>query len=196
MSDPNQGEATPQANPYEDVLAQITNPAGKPKYDSVEKALESIKPKDDFIDTLTVKATELEQENAVLKADLSKRETTEEMVNRVMENQNKPNAQETPGGEAPEINIAELVAAEINKINSGNAEKSNREAVANKLAETYGEKASEVLASKMTELGVTPEFFKSVIEQSPNAALKLIGEDANIKPKVGICKYNSLNFSI
>ena len=56
MSDPNQGEATPQANPYEDVLAQITNPAGKPKYDSVEKALESIKPKDDFIDTLTVKA--------------------------------------------------------------------------------------------------------------------------------------------
>ena len=36
----------------------------------------------------------------------------------------------------------------------------------------------------MTELGVTPEFFKSVIEQSPNAALKLIGEDADIKPLV------------
>jgi len=187
MPESNQDEVTPEtpaANPFEDVLATITNHSGKPKYDTVEKALESIKPKDDFIETLTVKATELEQENAALKADLLKRETTEEMVNKVMEKSNQQNVQETPDGEAPEINIGELVAAEIAKIQGQDQAENNRKAVATKLAETYGEKASEVLASKMAELGVTPEFFKGVIEQSPNAALKLIGEDADIKPLV------------
>jgi len=187
MSEPNQGEnneETPTPNPYEDVLAQITNTSGEPKYKTVEKALESIKPKDEFIETLTTKATELEQEVARLTEDLSKRQTTEELVNKVMENQNPQNTEETPSGEAPEINIGELVAAEIAKIQGQDQAKSNRETVATKLAETYGDKASEVLASKVGELGITPEFFKGVIDQSPAAALRLIGEDADIKPLV------------
>lgn len=167
---------TEQVDPYKAVLAQITNPKGDQKYADALTALESIQPKDDMIVQLQEEIAEAKLKTLEMEDELSKRDSTEELVKKVMENRNQPDTDTPTGVEAEKkIDIGELVRQEILGISAENSRVSNRERVASALAEQFGDKANEVLATKMAELQVSPEFFKGVIEQSPIAALELLG---------------------
>ena len=179
--------ATEQVDPYKTVLAQITNPKGEQKYADALTALESIQPKDDMIVKLQEELAEGKLKTLEMEDELSKRDSTEELVKKVMENRNQQST-ETPSGDEAEkkIDIGELVRQEILGISAENSRVSNRERVASALAEQYGDKANEVLTTKMEELQVSPEFFRGVIEQSPVAALELLG--LKVKPKAAPAK--------
>jgi len=186
MAESDQGKSEVDANapttteitdPYKDVLSQITNPEGSQKYKDALTALESIKPKDDMIVQLQEEIAEAQLKTLEMEDELSKRDSTQELVKKVMENRQQQQNTETPSGEDAEkkIDIGELVRKELAGIKAEDSKVANRQSVASELAEQYGDKANTILANKMAELKVSPEFFTSVIEQSPAAALELLG---------------------
>lgn len=179
----NTGTTEQPADAYKEALAQITNPEGNQKYKDVTTALESIKPKDTMILQLQEEVAEAKLKQMELEDTLSKKESAEELVRKVMENQRQQQNTDTPTGEDAEktIDIGELVRQELKGLQAEDSKKTNRTRVASVLAESYGDKANDVLASKMKELDISPEFFKGVIEQSPLAALELLGLKAKAK---------------
>lgn len=181
--DANATTTTETTDPYKDVLSQITNPEGSQKYKNALTALESIKPKDDMIVKLQEEIAEAKLKTLEMEDELSKRDSTQELVKKVMENRQQQQNTDTPSGEDAEkkIDIGELVRKEMAASRAEDSKAANRQTVASQLAETYGAKANDVLAGKMVELNVTPEFFTSVIEQSPAAALELLGMKAKAK---------------
>lgn len=180
MAELNPSEPAPEpvVDPYKDILSQITNPEGNQKYADPLTALQSIKPKDEMIVSLQAQIAAAALKSEELETELASRTSNEELVRQVMENQQAPEPQAaTPAAKeaGQEIDIGELVRREVAGLRKEDTKVANRSTVASALADKFGDKAKEVLETKMTELGISSKFFAEVSEQSSDAALALLG---------------------
>lgn len=180
-TDPVEPAQNPPQNAYEDLLTTITRDDGTQKYDSVDKALQSINPAQEHL-------SKVEQENAQLKEELAKRSNSEDILNQIV------SATKTPTKEAPPVSqgmdeeaINQIVTNALINQSKRDAEETNRTTVAKAISKEYGEKSSEVYRSKLEEIGISSDAMSDLIVKSPNAALNLLGingQSKQVTPKI------------
>jgi len=170
---------------YEDLLRNIKNESGTPKYDSVEKALAALQFSQEHI-------RRLEEENRAKESDLARlrelegtRESVEDVVDRLLKakNNQEPVTKETPSnGTVDKDSVAKLVRDTIQASKAEEMARNNIAEVQNTLAAKFGEKAKEVVALKAKELGVTPEYIGELASQNPKMVLTLFNTSPSRTP--------------
>jgi len=172
----NTNQLTPEqqdAANFANTLASIKRDDGSQKFDNVGTALESIQPKDDHIKNL-------EEQVAKLTEDANKSRSQEEILAQFLETQQKPAAaepaakQEDAGTQSKPLTLEDVMSA-MNQRDTDRVAKDNESTVAKALADTYGNKAPAVLAEKAKEMGISVDFLKTVITESPVAAFEILG---------------------
>lgn len=116
-----------------------------------------------------------ERELAELRAELDRRATVEDVVNRIQTNitppqSQRPASEESPPAAAPvftEEDLDKRVKSVIEQTNVEARKTSNIEAVANELVRVYGteEKANQAVAAKAQELGVSVQWLMDIAAQ-------------------------------
>jgi len=137
------------------------------KYSSAEEALKSVPHAQQHIQTL-------EDELAELRTELSKRKTTQELMDEI-----KSGIQKQPQTEfAPEFNqdkLREIVNNTLQQNELAKVAKTNAGQVAAKFNEVYGDKAEEVYNQLAKDSGLSISKMNDLAMSSPNAVLKLAG---------------------
>ena len=158
-----------QAKPFEiPTEAQEFVGEGK-KYKSAEDALRSVPHAQEHIQTL-------ETEMAQLKEELSKRRTTEELLDEIKSGI-QPQEATTSQGEINQDRIMDLVNATIAQREQQTKAQTNAKTVADKFTEKYGSQAESVYNSLAKEAGMTLDQLHTLSATSPNVVLKLAGFD-------------------
>jgi hypothetical protein len=144
------------------------------KYQSVEDALKSVPHAQKHIQTL-------ESELAAAREELSKRRTTEELLDEIKSGiQPKENPQ---GVEFDQDKLMQLVDQTLEVKERQKLAKSNASQVAAKFTEKFGTDAETVYKSVAKENGLSEQQLNSLAASSPNVVLKLAGlSEAKIAP--------------
>jgi len=126
---------------------------------------------------LEVHTGTIEQENAALREKTQKASTIEEILERLGQ---KPSSQEPPTHKthdsgADDIDVADLVKSEFERLTSVETAKANKGKVKQALVDAYGPRAAEQFKAMQAELGIDLE---QLAATSPQLVLKLIGQHA------------------
>lgn len=184
--DPSETKTPSVEDVFADRLASIKNPEGKPKYDSVEKALEGLANAQDYIPQLKGELSQKEEEIANLRKELERMGNIEEVVSRLTADKSKDDAPvDTPpqGVGLDDEQLEAKLAALLDKRTKASAAQANQDAVNKALNEKYGDKAAEVVKQKAAEYGFTPKQLGELAAQSPKAVLQLFGQSEGNNPK-------------
>ena len=185
--DPNQGQPAPQAqepNPSQQVdpntlfanqLAAITSDDGRQKYADVNTALSSIPHAQNHIKSL-------ENQLAQMQEELNKRQGMEQVLERIQATQSTNTDQPSVNSESAALGEDDIVRI-LTQREQAQAAQANEIDFSNALREKFGDKATEVLGAKATELGISLEFMQSLAQKSPKAALKYFDEEASAGPQ-------------
>ncbi len=166
-------------DPLADKLMKIVDANGRPKYDSVEKALEALNHSQTHIQQLEAEAqarkTELEQ----IRSRAAQADALEAVIERLQPN-TPPVKIETPTntGLSEEATIAQLEKV-LEKRELAKKAEENFKAVNNQLLAKFGNdpvKAKEAVATKAAELGITVADLAALSSKSPAAVLAYFGE--------------------
>lgn len=164
--------APQQLDIFVDKLMAITDENGRPKYDSIEKALDALSASQAHI-------KQLEAEQTQLRDEVAKAQTLEEVVKRlggkVDDNAEKPKVETPPSGGLSEEQAAELVRKILNGEKQKDSAITNLKSVNDTLVQRFGDKASEVVMQKAKELGTTAQQLKELSASNPNMVLALFG---------------------
>lgn len=165
-----------QAKPFEiPTEAQDLVGEGK-KYSSAEEALRSVPHAQEHIKTL-------EAEMAELKEELSKRKTTQELLDEIKSGV-KPVENTTQEGGLNQDNIMELVNQTLKQNEQKKTAQANASQVASKFSEKYGSNAETVYNSLAKDLNLTPQKLNELAATSPNLVLRLADLEPNVKTNV------------
>jgi hypothetical protein len=146
------------------------------KYSSVEDALKSVPHAQKHIQTL-------ESELAAAREELSKRRTTEELLDEI---KSGIQPQATPAGaEFDQDKLLQLVDQTLEFKERQKSAKNNAESVASKFTEKFGSKAEEVYNTVARESGLTVQQLNSLAASSPKIVLKLAGLEGTSAPVAG-----------
>lgn len=146
------------------------------KYSSIEDALKSVPHAQKHIQTL-------ESELAAAREELTKRKTTEELLDEI---KSGIQPQGTPAGtEFDQDKLLQLVDQTLEYKEKQKSAKTNAESVASKFTEKYGQKAEEVYNTVARESGLTVQQLNSLAASSPKIVLKLAGLEGVSAPVVG-----------
>jgi hypothetical protein len=184
---------TPQAEaPQEQIdldalaqkIAQITTEDGRQKYESVEKAVESIPHKEEFIDQLKAEVASERDKREELEKRFSEMETKVSIEDRIAEKiASQQGKEERPSGvDFDEQALSDLVAKQIANMDTQKKRQENSlkfvEAVASETKDVEG-----FIKTKADALGIGEQTFRDLIAQSPDAAMQLVGvrKDAPVK---------------
>lgn len=183
------GEAAPAANletpPQNQVdktvtlLASIKNEDGAQKYDSIEKAIEALAHSQAYIPQVKTQLSESEQEIARLKAELSQRESIDEVVKRLTAREPEVEADRPAANGMTEQTVEALVKRSLEQTLSQRDAQAVYNGNVSKVQETlirqFGspEKAQEVVAAKAAALGTTPAALAQQAGQNPALILEL-----------------------
>ena len=144
------------------------------KYQSPEDALRSVPHAQKHIETL-------ESELAEVKEELTKRQTTQELIDE-LKSGSQPIENTTQGAEINQDNVMDLVNKTLSiRENKAQAD-SNAKAVAAKFTAQYGDKAEATYNSIAKELNVTVTKLNELAATSPTLVLKAAGLTATIPP--------------
>jgi len=190
-STPAQDPQTPEATPPQidldalaNKIAQIKTEDGRQKYDSVEKAVESIPHKDEFIDTLKAEVAAERQKREDLEKRFGEMETKVSIEDRIADKIASQQGQdERPSSvDFDEQKLGEMVAASVAAMDT----QKQRQANASRFVEAVVSETKDVEAfikDKAASIGIGVETFQDLIAQSPEAALKLVGVTAQAPVK-------------
>ena len=179
ISEPSTNEAQNQVN--QQPVFQIPTEAAElvgdgKKYNSVEDALKSVPHAQKHIQTL-------ESELAAAREELTKRKTTEELLDEI-----KSGIQPqitSAGSEFDQDKLLKLVDQTLEQKERQRAAKTNAETVANKFTDKYGQKAEEVYNTIARDSGLTVQQLNSLAASSPKIVLKLAGLEGTSAPVAG-----------
>jgi|TARA_R110002074_G_scaffold7091_9_gene30907 hypothetical protein len=146
------------------------------KFNSIEDLAKGKAASDTHIDNL-------ESQLAGMKEELDKRMTSEDQITRLLSERNQER-QENPsvGGTTPTVSqeeLAELVRQTVDQSKSEDTAKGNETKANEHLHKLYGDKASEVVANKARELGLSVDFMQSVARKSPEAFYNTLGIESS-----------------
>jgi len=176
-------------------IANIQNEDGTPKYTSVDKAVESIQPKEEFIEKLKAEGVEKDAKFEALEKrfnELENKVTIEEQVAKRIADSTGQNEQPSTVNVDEQV-LGDLVATQLNKIKT----KETREANASKFLQAIAaetDNPENYIAEKAKESGLGTDFFSDLIARNPDAALKLIGSDKKIDPSSTPSNVNTAGF--
>jgi vacuolar-type H+-ATPase subunit I/STV1 len=142
------------------------------KYSSAEEALRSVPHAQQHIKTL-------EEEMAQLKEELTKRKTTQELLDEIKSGV-KPAENTTQEGKLNQDTIMELVNNTLKQNEQKKTAQTNASQVASKFTEKYGSNAEAVYTSLAKDLNLTPQKLNELAATSPNLVLRL----ADLEPSV------------
>lgn len=178
---------TPVQEPTQETVQQDTQPKafeipteaqelvgeGK-KYQSPEDALKSVPHAQKHIETL-------ESELASVREELSKRQTTQELIDELKSGVQTP-AQTVQSGELNQDNVMDLVNQTIATREANAKAESNAQSVAAKFTEQYGDKAEDTYNSIAKELNLSVKQLNELAATSPTVVLKAAGLSAAKAP--------------
>lgn len=174
----------PEPDKIQEYLQRILNDEGKPKYDSLEKALEALEHSQNYIpqlkQSLQQKETELNEAAEKLKQQTTLEETVQRLK-QMSENKEQPiiPVVTAPAGEGlDEARIAQLLEKLLEQKQTASLQQSNEAKVNTAINAKFGEKATEVVAQRAAQLGMTPQQLGQLSQVSPDAVLELF----NVKP--------------
>ncbi len=168
---------SPQENSSVDALATklfgIKNEKGEPKYDSLEKALGALEASQQYIPQLKDENERLKAEIEAARAELSKRETVEEIIARFTANRQPVEATQT--SEAPkgldEAAVQEMLQRTLTEREKQTLATQNMSSVRNALVSKFGDKAQEAVSAKAKELGMSMQQIDHLAATAPQAVL-------------------------
>ena len=165
-----------QAKPFEiPTEAQALVGEGK-KYASAEDALRSVPHAQQHIKTL-------EEEMAQLKEELSKRKTTQELLDEIKSGV-RPVENTTQEVGLNQDTIMELVNNTLKRNEQKKTAQQNASQVASKFNEKYGSNAETVYNSLAKDLNLSPQKLNELAATSPNLVLRLADLEPNVKTNV------------
>lgn len=178
---------TPVQEPTQETVQQDTQPKafeipteaqelvgeGK-KYQSPEDALKSVPHAQKHIETL-------ESELASVREELTKRQTTQELIDELKSGVQTP-AQTVQSGELNQDNVMDLVNQTIATREANAKAESNAQTVAAKFTEQYGDKAEDTYNSIAKELNLSVKQLNELAATSPTVVLKAAGLSAAKAP--------------
>ena len=165
-----------QAKPFEiPTEAQALVGEGK-KYASAEDALRSVPHAQEHIKTL-------EAEMAQMKEELSKRKTTQELLDEIKSGV-QPVENTTQEVGLNQDNIMELVNKTLQQNEQKKTAQANASQVAASFNEKYGSNAEAVYNSLAKDLNLTPQKLNELAATSPNLVLRLADLEPNVKTNV------------
>ena len=178
-ADPNKSVAPENLNAFADQLKVITDETGKPKYDSVEKALAALAHSQNHIKQLETEASTRKTELEQIRSRAAQADALEAVIERLQPNA-IPAKIETPtnAGLSEEATIKALEDV-IAKREARKIAEDNFKAVNNQLLAKFGndpEKAKAAVAAKAAELGITVPDLAALSSKSPKAVLAYFGE--------------------
>lgn len=177
MSDPTvdpQVTPEPAPDPLNELLSQIVDEEGKPKYDSVEKALQGNAHAQKHISTL-------EQENETLR---QKAQEMEEVLKQ-LRGDGDPQPDPAPAEPVPQAPAADQ-SVDVDSLfeqfqerltakqKAEQAEQNKRTALETAL-KAYGEKTADVIKERASEAGMDYQDLLNLASRSPKAFNKIIG---------------------
>ncbi len=161
----NEGTVTPSpvtpTNDFSDLLGVVVNDKGEPKYGSVPEAIKGLAHSQAHI-------SNLEQELATAREELTKRTSVDEAIQKLTQEQAPV---DTPSQAFSQEDIAGLVEQQLRQREQATQVKTNTQTVVNTIQQKFGDKAEEAFYGKAKELGMTNEQFNNLAAQSPNAVL-------------------------
>lgn len=179
----NDGSGTPSNVPNDsglaNLLAEIKNERGEPKYKNVQDALVALKHSQTYIPQLTTEVRERDAELANARARLAEIDELKRTVQALTQRQTDPAPQ---GPQLDEGKIADLVSSAITQREAQTRAQQNAAQVANALRSKYGAEAEVKYNEKAAELGIDVAELNALASKSPAAALRLLGE-VDIKPQ-------------
>lgn len=165
-----------QAKPFE-IPTEAQDLVGKgKKYSSAEEALRSVPHAQEHIKTL-------EEEMAQLKEELSKRKTTQELLDEIKSGV-QPVENTTQEVGLNQDNIMELVNQTLKQNEQKKTAQANASQVASKFSEKYGSNAETVYNSLAKDLNLSPQKLNELAATSPNLVLRLADLEPNVKTNV------------
>ncbi|WBF78164.1 scaffold protein [Methylophilales phage MEP402] len=178
---------TPVQEPTQETVQQDTQPKafeipteaqelvgeGK-KYQSPEDALKSVPHAQKHIETL-------ESELASVREELTKRQTTQELIDELKSGV-QPTATTVPVGELNQDNVMDLVNQTIATREANAKAESNAKSVAEKFTAQYGDKAEDTYNSIAKELNLSVKQLNELAATSPTVVLKAAGLSAAKAP--------------
>ena len=144
------------------------------KYKSAEDALKSVPHAQEHIKTL-------EEEMALLKEELTRRKTAEELLDE-MKSGIQPTEVTPQGVEIDQDRLMQLVTQTIEQKEQQSKAKQNAQTVASKFTEQYGAQAEEAYNKIAQEAGLTVQQLNNLAATSPNVVMKLAGFETKSTP--------------
>lgn len=144
---------------YSQLLEEITNEQGEPKYSNVEDAIKALKNSQEHISTL-------EMENHQLREGMQKAKTVDDILGQLDSTRNQSDDNQTSFSME---DIASYIEQTLEQREARLAAQGNLSSVKDRLVSTYGEKADEVYANKAQELGLSTDMLDHLAAISPQA---------------------------
>lgn len=194
---PSQSQTPSPSDPVADLLGQIRNERGEPKYKTVQDALNGLLHAQNHIQTLLNEKRQVSEELETLKPVATKVEELQKVVERLTQPQQPPITQPvTPQG-LTEEQVAKLVETTLTRAEQERLAKQNLGSVVTAVKGVFGDKAEEVFYKKAEELGLDKASINALAARTPQAALRLLGIDAtsNSAPSTQTSSVNTTNFS-
>lgn len=128
----------------------------------------------------------LEEENRLIKEELAKRKTAEELLNDIQNNIAPVRSGDPIPPKVDMPDISSLVKQEVERFKTQETYASNQKIVVEELTKVYGDKAREKYAALANDLGVTKEALNQLALTSPTAFFKLAGITPQAPTKSGV----------
>lgn len=166
----------PNNTDFADLLGQIKNERGEPKYHSVQDALNGLLHAQQFISTLTTEKKQQEEQLRAAQAEAERIRVLEDTLNKLTSQQSQ--TQNTTQPVFDESKIAELVTSTLTKREQEIVSKQNLQTVVSQLQHVFGADAEKKFYGKAQELGLSIPEMNALAAKSPSAALAMLGVQA------------------
>lgn len=183
-------------NAYEDLLKNIKNEQGQPKYATLEDALKALQHSQEYIPQVKSQLSQREQELADLRARLEQQASLEDVVSRLTKpSQPEPQDNHPSGSGLDESAVMKLVQQQLEASQAQQSARQNQLQVENALKAKYGDKTVDVVKQRAAELGLTPQALGELSSKSPQAVLALFNTQGPSSPKPTTSSVNTSSFS-
>lgn len=160
-------------NTLADLLKDIKNEAGQPKYSNATEALNGLKHAQEFIPQLKSQLSDKDRELETLRNEVLRLKTVEETVARLTDRQETQTSTNAPV--IDEQKIAELINRTLSQNEEVSLQKTNLTSVVSTLQQSFGADAEKMFYSKASELGLDAKAINALAAKSPQAVLALFG---------------------
>jgi hypothetical protein len=163
----------PVNNGFADLLSQIKNERGEPKYRTPEDALKGLLHSQQFIETLKAEKAQADAEVQRLREEAQRVQTLEDTIKQLTTNQTQN--QNTTAPVMDESKIAELVTKTLTQREQQAIAAQNTNIVVNAMQTAFGAEASKTFYEKGAELGLGQAEMNALAAKSPAAVMKMFG---------------------